>query len=318
MKIRDALALSMALAASTGAWLAPVSAQAAEERSSKDKSLAAAEAFEAGGRAFDRGDYRAAALSYETAFQLVPHAIAAYNAAFAWRKLGGEEAREADALAQALDPPGLPDEERALAGKRLAELEARLGKLSIAAPEGARISLRQLVGVEPPVIVHAPPGKVEVVIQLPGGRRVEREMVARAGETTRLEEKSAPPPPPRRAQPAASGETAGNPAMRIAGWTGVALAGALGATAIGLGVATLDAREEFDASNQAEGDAQAGASELREDAVALRTATNVAWFAAAGFAVAGSVLLIVEATQQGDRDVALSLRPDGAALRLRY
>ena len=76
------------------------------------------------------------------------------------------------------------------------------------------------------------------------------------------------------------------PVARIAGWSALALSAITGGVSAYLGVRTLDAVDEWHASDRKD-------TGLYDDAVTLKTATNVTLVAAAGLAAVGVVLLLI-------------------------
>lgn len=103
-------------------------------------------------------------------------------------------------------------------------------------------------------------------------------LVVAAGESTRvvLTDPSVvedDPPPP-------------SSFTRTAGWVGIGAAGVFSASAVVLGLATLNARDDFSASGNTD-------ASLRDRALTFRTMTNVAWAAAAVSSIGGITLLVL-------------------------
>jgi hypothetical protein len=244
----------------------------------------AAASFREGTAAFDRGDYRAAALAFEAAHRRAPHPSALYNAARAW-EAGGDRGRAADAFVGAL-AAGLEGAQRRDAEQRVGVLGPSLARLRVSAPPGSRVSVGHLERREPPAEAYVEPGEYEVRVELPDRRHLSRRVSVGAGEHTLAFE--APPAAAPRAEPravASSPPATGSP-VRIAGFVGLGTAAALGGAAIALGVATVSARDRWD------DDGHRNLS-LRDDAVTLRTWTNVAAFSAAAVGAAGLILVLV-------------------------
>jgi hypothetical protein len=266
---------------------------------------AARAAFEAADAAFRRGEHRAAALGYESAFRLAPNGTAAYNAALAW-KSAGEPAREADALVLALSTPGLPDAKVKTATARLEHLRQTLAILSVEAPAGARVSVAHVESAPTPLRVHVSPGDVEVVAELRGGARQERRAAAAAGQTT-IVKITEPVETPVREGGAPSG------AQRTLGWVSLVAGGLAGGAAVGMGVGFLEAKATFDASGYQDEPAHALA-------VTLRTGAIAAGIAAGALAVTGLVLVLTAPSPEaaaGARPpvLAVSAGPSGVTLR---
>src|SRR6185295_7852287 len=91
-------------------------------------------------QAFKQERYREAALGFEAASKIRPHAVALYIAAQAW-ELAQEPVRAADAYARALSTPKLEEEQAARARERLDALEPELATALVAGREGTRVRL---------------------------------------------------------------------------------------------------------------------------------------------------------------------------------
>jgi hypothetical protein len=271
------------------------------EPTSEEREIAARESFRAADSAFERKDFRAAAIAYENAFRLAPHGVAAYNAALSWQQVPNEEPREADNLSRALATPSISEEQTDKARARLAELERDLGRVRVEAPAGSRVWLGGADGAAAPVTVHLRPGQHEVRVETIDGKRHARAVQARAGVIDPVIFEAPAP-----VAPADEGT-----AQWVLGFTGVGVSAVLIGTAIGLGVATLDAVEAFEASGETD-------AALRDEAVTLRTWTTVAWVGAGAFAGAGVILLLTAPTGGDDEasvESALTIGPGSVSLR---
>lgn len=93
----------------------------------------AAQRFSEGEAAFSRGDFSAAGLSFEAAYDADPNPSSLFNAAKSWER-ASETSRAANLYRRFLDeaPNDTPNRDRATAA--LNELGGRLGRLSIVAP----------------------------------------------------------------------------------------------------------------------------------------------------------------------------------------
>jgi hypothetical protein len=294
-----------------GAWLL---LSAARPALAGDSEIAAREAFGAGDAAFNRKDYRAAALAYETAFRLAPNGVAAYNAALAW-KSAGEPAREADDLALALAAPGLPEPKIQSANTRLAALAPSLAVVAVEAPAGARISVAHVDRATSPLSVHVAPGAIEVVVELAGGARETRSVLARAGQTASVKIAEPvvlkPPTPvetPRKPLPGVSPQ-------RTAGWVTLAVGGLSASAAIGMGVGFVQAKQTFDASAYHD----KAAHDLAET---FRIGASIAAAGAGVLALTGTVLVLTARNDVKAGDTALrpgaltvTVGPSGLSLR---
>jgi len=261
----------------------------------------ASEHFQRGKAAFADKRYREAASAFGQAFQIVPDAGTAFNAALAWES-AKDPARAADAYVQAIETGGLDGPRSADAKRALAEIEAELSRVVVRTTAPARVTIAYRD--EPaPLIVHLAPGGYAVVATFADGSRASRTIdVERApivvNLTPPVTQTGSPVVPP----PVKPGESSDPGAIRrVIGVVSLGLGAAGGATAIALGVLGMDARDEFDATGRRE-------QALHDDAIALRIGTNVAWGIAGAFTVTGIVLV---ATSFGGEEP-----PATAALRV--
>lgn len=276
-------------------WSAP---SLAGEPSEADRK-SAAETFRTGSAAYERGDFRAAALSFELSFRLAPHGAALYNAGLAW-EAAGEKARGADSFQRALDSGQLDETQRADADARLANLAASLGLFSATGTEGTKITVAHVEGAEVPIVVHLAPGTHRLVVTLPDGRTEERtievaegalleETLSRDAELE-AEERPAPPPAPK------PKDHEGGSGLSTAQWIGIVGVGA-GAVGGGIGIALgatgMSARDDFDASGRTD-------LEARDTATSLRTWANVAIFTSIAVGGAGIALLVWGGDGEGE------------------
>ncbi len=282
-----------------------------------DNTVAAGETFRAAEAAYTRGDFKAAAQSFEVSHRLVPHPNAIYNAGLAWQA-AGELARAADALAEALAMDGISEAQAADGEARLAVLRPQLAVAVVLGPEGTRVTVAHALARPTPTSIHLRPGSYELTAELAGGQRVTRKLeVASPGAELEVDLTAevptvAPAPTPTTALPVPgpvpdpdAPSATQNEAQWVSGWV---LAGAgvvAGGVAIGLGVAALQARDEFEAS----GNTDAGA---RDRAATLRTTTNVMWATAGVLALTGTLLLVFAGGPDEPENP-----PDAARVRIR-
>jgi hypothetical protein len=306
------------------AWLIGAAQPAAV--CAQDPERQAAESFERGTAAYQRGDYRDAAEQFEQALRLAPRAATAYSAALAW-EAAGERGRAADALETALAQPGLSASEAGDAQARLAALNRLLGVVAVTAPIGGAVDAAHASGIPIPARIHAAPGPLVVTVVAAGGARSTRTVDVVAGRTVTVADTPAPPhvksaPPaassarqPRSAPPGRpvrveDGAEEQPPATGTVIGAVLIGAGAIGGgVAIVLGLKAVSTRDEFAAG----GYTDAG---LHDDAVALRTATNVAWAGAGALVAGGTVLLI--ASLAGSRSPPSSARSAPPSLVWRF
>jgi hypothetical protein len=184
---------------------------------------------------------------------------------------------------------GLADEQSTGARARLAALGASLGRLDIAAPAGASVSVAHMERAPAPLVVHVAPGQHAVRVDLPDGRTVTRSLTVAAGASASLgvEAPGAAPPSakPKPGRGAVAVSSGGVSPQRVVAWTALGGAVVSSGAAVVLGLLTLDARDSFDEFGRRDPD-------LHDRAVALRTWTNVAWIGAGTLAAAGIVLLV--------------------------
>jgi hypothetical protein len=141
----------------------------------------ARERFAQARAAFESGNHRDAALLFEDAYRLSPHASAMFNAAVAWD--GAQEpARAADAYEVALDLGGLAGDQAAEASTRLAALKKALGYIRILDPVGATATVAHLDRATIPVRVHVAPGSHRIAVETADGRRSTQTVTVGGGQ----------------------------------------------------------------------------------------------------------------------------------------
>ncbi len=264
----------------------------------------AAEAFEAGRRAFAEDDYELALSHFRRAFELMPHDNVRFNIAVCLERLGRfREAR--DEYARAAASTQLDEAARERARTMAERVRARLGTLRVGGrPEGAPVEVAG-VSCQLPCEVELDPGAHEIVVR--GTSEVRRTAELVRGETTAIEidatvassvEASTPVEAP------APSITVGHSPGVLLGIGAVVGALGLGA-AIGLGVYTEDlaARYYDDATPPAE------LPQIYDDGNLARDLTN----AAIGVAALGGLLMAIDliwwaADPQRTRERALAFR----------
>jgi tetratricopeptide (TPR) repeat protein len=232
----------------------------------------ASEFFRAGEASYARGDFPAAARSFEEAHRRAPHASTLYNAGLAW-ELGGDRPRAADDYAAAVKMGTLEARQAADATGRLGALEKSLGRLAITAPDGDLVSVGHLERAPVPLLIHLTPAAYDVTLFRRNGRSESLTTVAVAGQqvdvTFEVDLTPAPPPP---LAPAELEHTASvnRDRHQTLGWTAVGTGTALGGLAIYLGLEAWQARDKYNLSQRTDRSAYDRAS-------TLRTWTNVMW-----------------------------------------
>ncbi len=277
---------------------------------------AAAEAFKAGASAYQKGDFRNAAASFERAYRESPRAAAIYNAGLAW-EAAGESPRAADAYTAALDAGDLGGQQKKDAQTRLANLSKGLGHLDVTGPAGATISVEHRDAAPLPAKVYLTAGPHDLTARFDGGTSTKQQVTVAAGATTPVAveapKKVAAPPlaPPPVASTAPKPPTSGSSPRKLAGF--VSLGGAVVASgaAVYLGLSAVSAKNDFNDSGHKDLNAH-------DRADSLRTMTNVAWIAAGVLAATGVVLVLTAPSTPSDRSVTATLGPTGGAVTVRF
>lgn len=260
--------------------------------SADDRREDAAGCYASARTAYENTDYRGAAVLFACAYQYAGKPELKYNEGLAW-ELANENVRAADAffLFLAKSTLDIPDK-REDARVRLERLESPLYTLTLTSrTPGARTSVGTATETTLPATIHLLAGNYQITVRAQGYLPREEEVVAIAGGRATLDFDLAPeprPPIPSETQPPRSiSPTSADPWMTV-GWTGLAFAAAAGITSIVLGVEVDRTLSKFEASGYRDRD-------QHDNAVILRTATNVAWIAAAGIGAASVTLLVVRA-----------------------
>ncbi|MRG98445.1 hypothetical protein GF068_42010 [Polyangium spumosum] len=256
------MATLAALAAPAGGGIR--AADAEELEATKEERGAATRAFEEGERAYRAGDFARAAERFEEAHRRAPHPAPLWNAARSWEK-AGEIARAANGYARYLReaPEGAPDRDEA--GKALAELATKLGRIEVFAPEAEDVKVDDLPLEGTILYVHPGTHVIEGRVRGVAVQRTEEleagsvrsvalvaESAAEAPEEAPKEApKEAPRPIPKQMRPPAKPAPAPRterpwllPALAVGGAATVVSAGIL----VWSGVDTLAALDDFHAA----------------------------------------------------------------------
>jgi hypothetical protein len=257
----------------------------------------AARLFQEGAAAYARGDFRAAALSFEEAYRRAPRGATMYDAGVAWAQAKDWE-RAADDFETAISDAELDPKHAADARRRLEDAERRVGRIEITAPPGARVTVGPLHAVEPPAHAHLLPGNYPVEVRFASGETTTRTVAVAAGEKTSsafeptlssvpsaMPAPAPPPPPPVLVQAAPPGRAPMS--YEKLGWV------AVGGTALGAGIATIFGIEALHARDQFFDSHETNAS-YHDRAATLRTETNIAWGVTAVLAVVGVTLIVLD------------------------
>jgi len=273
------------------AWFLLALLALARPAAADDDSDTAAQLFRSASAAFERKEYRAAAIGFEEAHRRRPHAATMANAALAW-EAAGEPARAADAFAISLAEPGLSSVQAAEERGKLDALEKQLGNVVVSGPAGATVTLLHVQRGALPRSIHVPPGQHDVAIEYADGAHATRTVRVAAGERQAVHVDApppvAPPPPVVSAHPSTPPtrpDVSDGSVMRGAGWVGIGAGAVAFGVGVFLGVRALDARDGWEASKRTD-------LELYDRADSLRTWTNVVWIGAAVLGATGVVLLV--------------------------
>ncbi len=150
--------------------------------------------YNAGTKSFADRRFVEAALNFEAAASEKPSPVALYTAALSWEQANVPE-RAADDYARSLAVAGLPADKVGLAKDRLAALEAVLGAVSVAGPDGTRAQLDANTELPVPATLHGAAGVHTLSTRSPGKPIERRPVVLERGKTLDLDLSTAPPPP---------------------------------------------------------------------------------------------------------------------------
>jgi hypothetical protein len=260
----------------------------------------AASVFEQGMAHYRRGEFTEAAAAFFRAYKLTPHADSLYNAALAW-ELAGEKATAATAYEMIKDDE-LHAEALADARSKLEKLAKELGRVEVEIPPGATVKVPPFAIEKTKTVFYFEPGTQTVKVSLSNGARVSRPVNAVAGETTVVvvtavagddeseEASEEPDPAPDRKLDKKPQESAGG--LTTLGWVSLGVAAAATGAAIFLGLETLSARDDYNASGHKD-------LAARDRAKSFMRWTNVAWVTAAITAGTGVGILLL-APKEGD------------------
>ncbi len=310
-----ALLVSVSLACAT--WTSVAVAQDAP-----DPIATARKEYGAGKEAYAAKRFAEAALHFEAAAAIRPHAVTLYTAALAWEAASKPE-RAADDFSRSLDVAGLDAKQQENARARLSSLEAVLGTLIVKGPEGAHVQFDGLSETTTPARLHAPPGSHVLVARFAGDKPpVRKDVTLELNQVGNLElrEEAAPPttdkpkedepskpadPPLQTAKPA----PAKFPFMKAAGVgaAGLGVGFLVGGTVMGLNA--LSAKDAYNAGPT---------QQSFDHANSLATWSTVAFVAGAVFTAGGVALLLIpdkeSSVKAGTGRLRLSPLPGGASL----
>ncbi len=251
-------------------------------------------------RAFKDARHRDAALAFEAASRLKPHAVALYTAAQAW-EAAGEPARAADAYALAILTPTLSVEQGERAHTRLTELRQELGTVGVVGNVEGRVQLDDHSEVQIPATLHGTPGEHTLLVIRADGTADRRKVTLVAGESVEVDagaveaEPADTPPAKALAEPRTKGVTVeaatGDGRSRVLETVGFVAAGAglatLGGAAL-LGVSASSAEDTYKRSPT---------RATLDHARGLETRTNVLLVVGGVLTVGGVGLVVWQSTK---------------------
>ena len=290
----------------TGLLLAP-----GARAQSGSETQVAAQFFEAGAAAAKKGEFRVCAEAFTEAHKRAPHGATLYNAAMCWEG-AKDRARAANGYTESLKLGGLSEAQSKQAKKKLADLQAALGKLEITEPKGTRASVGPIAQTRIPFETFVEPGDHEIKLEGPEGEIVERGVSVAAGQlkVVKLEldedEPAGAPQKPTPTQPA--DDSAGN-LQRTFGFVLVGASAAAAGVGLGFYVSALGAKQKFDDSDHKD----AGA---REDAIDRYSVARAFWIGAGVGAAAGVTLILLAPKKQAPASAGslrLGVHPSGAS-----
>lgn len=258
--------------------------------------------YEAGSEALSKRRYAEAALHFEAAATLNPHASSWYMASIAWQEAFRPE-RSADSLAHAIAMGGLDDATISRANAELAKLESTIGTVDITAPPGWRMQIGGAPLTEAPARLHALPGAHTLRVAPVDRPIFERPLQLSAGVVERLALTARDADQPVASSPqviervVVRTETNGVQLRRTFGAAAFGLAGATTIAAVVLGVSALDAREAYRGSRT-----QGAFDHVRY----LEGWTNAAWVTSLVFAAGGAALFFWPAPKDPKTEPAKS------------
>lgn len=261
--------------------------------------------------AYANADYRGAAVLFACAHRYAGKPELKYNEGISW-ELAGEDARAADAfalfLAQSkLDIPDKKEDARL----RIERLVTRLFTLTLSSgTAAARATVGSTTDASLPSTLHLAPGRYRLEVAAPGHASRTEEIVAVAGGAAALDIELTPAPSQ---SPAPTPKPAPAPSpdrWLTVGWAGLAFSGASGVAAVVLGLEVDRTLGDFE-------DGGRRSRPQHDTAVALRTATNVAWIAAAAVGAASVTLLVVR-MRRASSSARLGAGGAGASLSITF
>jgi tetratricopeptide (TPR) repeat protein len=275
----------------------------------------AAQFFRAGLAAYDRHEYRAAALAFEEAYRRAPRGPAIYNAGRGW-EAAGDKARAADAFATAIAGGEIDAHDAQYASEHLAALEPSLAIVELSGPATSTAFVDGTERGALPRMVHVEGGGHDVRVSRRFGAAVEQHVSLAAGGSVRIVVEDVQPPPeaPRFVPPQPMpGPPRAPPSTARRTWGFIAFGGAavLGGVSAVTYSEFLSHRSSFNASGDHD-------SSLHDSALRYRAATYALWATAGAAAAAGTILVLTYTSGTGTSMGALRAGPGWAEAALRF
>lgn len=242
--------------------------------------------YEAGTEALQKRRFAEAALHFEAAATLNPHASSWFMASIAWQEAFRPE-RAADALAHAIAMGGLDEATIERAKSELAKLETTLGTVDLTAPAGWRLQIEGAPLSEAPARLHGLPGAHTLRVAPVDRPIFERPLQLTAGGIEKIALTPHDAEQPVVAAPAVvervviRTESSGVQMRKTFGAAAFGLAGATAIAGVVLGVSALDARDAYRESRT-----RGAFDHVRY----LEGWTNAAWVTSILFAAGGAAL----------------------------
>jgi hypothetical protein len=267
-------------------------------------------------RAMSDKKYSEAALGFEAASKLVPHAVALYTAAQAW-ELAGAPARAADAYARALATPKLNESQADRSRQRLAALEQQVGTLVITGEESTRVQLEDQIDVTAPARLHGAAGERTLTITRADGTVEQRTVTLTAGDSIEIDvdapqTAATPDPPPKKVvplappakQPVIVERTKPRPLLTLGYVTaGAGLAALGGAVLFGLSAKDAEATYRHSPTRA-----------TFDHAKSLETRTNILFAVGGVLTTAGAGLVVWQSLSADEERPALGVRAGPGSL----
>ncbi len=226
-----------------------------------------------------------AALHFETAASRTPHAVSWFMASKAWESASRPE-RAADALARALDMPGLDASLAEQIKARLTRMEALVGTVVVTGPSTFRVSLDEGTPVPLPARLHGLPGRHVVHVSPSDRSSYQREILLVSAKPTPLAVTEADDPKSEPITQVVEKRVEVERPAEVRKYVGFGVLGLGVATltsAAVLGFSTIDARDAYRSTRN-----QADFDHVRS----LQTATNITWIAGAVLVAGGAALVL--------------------------